>query len=169
MDMDDFTYDLDQVTRITASAVGEPGRRVFYVQARQGRQVVSMIAEKEQVQALAQYIEQFLDELAEKNPLLSSPDDFLLVSDMDLEEPLESVFRIAQMGLGYDAERDLIILIIQGNEEDGVTPSTRVSATREQMKALSQHALQVVSKGRRICGNCARPIDPEGHFCPRMN
>lgn len=167
--MEEFTYDLDQVTRITASAVGEPGHRTFYVQARQGRQIVSLIAEKEQVQALAQHIEQFLDELTEKNPLLSSPDEFLLVSDMNLEEPLEAAFRISQMGLGYDADRDLVILLMQGYEEEGNSPTARFSATREQMKALSQHALQVVSKGRRICGNCARPIDPDGHFCPRMN
>ncbi|MBC8162698.1 MAG: DUF3090 family protein [Roseiflexaceae bacterium] len=167
--MEEFTYDLDQVTRITASAIGEPGQRVFYVQARRGRELVSLIAEKQQVQVLAQSIDQFLEELVEKNPLLSTADDFMLISDMTLEEPLESRFRISQMGLGYDAERDLVLLIIQGLEEDGETLTARFSAGREQMKALSQHALQVVSKGRRICGNCARPIDPEGHFCPRMN
>lgn len=167
--MDEFTYDLDQVTRITASAIGKPGERVFYLQARRGREIISLIAEKEQVRALAQHVDQFLEELTEKNPLLSSPDDFMLISDMSLEEPLESRFRIAQMGLKHDAERDLIILIIQGLDEEGETPTARFSASREQMKALSQHALQVVSKGRKICGNCARPIDPEGHFCPRMN
>ena len=164
-----FTFDLDEVNRITAHAIGQPGQRVFYVQARQGRQLVSMTAEKEQIRALAESIETFLEELTEKNPLLSSADEFLLVSDMNLEEPLESVFRISQMGLGYDADRDRVILLIQGLEEDDETPTVRLSATREQMKALSTHALQVVSKGRRICGNCTRPIDPEGHFCPRMN
>lgn len=167
--MEDFTYDLDPVTRVTATAIGAPGQRVFYVQARHGRRLVSMIAEKEQVRALAEHIEQFLEELTEKNPLLSSPDDFMLVSDMSLEEPLESAFRISQMGLGYDDDRDMVILLIQGLEEDGATPTARLSATREQMKALSQHALQIVSKGRPICGNCTRPIDPGGHFCPRMN
>lgn len=167
--MDEFTYDLDPVTRITASAVGAPGQRVFYIQARQNSQIVSLISEKEQVQALATHIDQFLEDLAEKDPLLSSSDDVLLVSDMSLEEPLEPVFRVAQMGLGYDTERDLVILLLQGYPEDGETPTARFSATREQARALSQHALQVVSKGRKICGNCSRPIDPTGHFCPRMN
>ncbi len=167
--MDEFTYDLDSVTRITASAVGLPGHRVFYVQARQGRELISLLAEKEQVQALAQHIDQFLDDLAEKNPLLSSSDDTLLVSDMSLEEPLEPRFRISQMGLGYDEERDVMVLLMQGYEEEGETPTARFCATREQMKALSAHASQVVSKGRKVCGNCMRPIDPSGHFCPRMN
>ncbi|KPV51428.1 hypothetical protein SE17_21220 [Kouleothrix aurantiaca] len=170
--MPDYTYELDPVSRITANAVGEPGKRVFYIQARRDRQLVSLICEKEQVRALAQHITQLLEDLTEKNPLLSSSDDMLvLASDMSLEEPLESRFRIAQMGIGYDADRDMIILLMQGSaEEEGEdAPTARFAATRQQMRALSEHAAQVVSRGRRICGNCGRPIDPNGHFCPQMN
>jgi uncharacterized repeat protein (TIGR03847 family) len=166
-----FTYDLDPVTRITANALGQPGQRTFYLQARRGREVVSLIAEKEQVRALAQAIEKLMEELSEKNPLLSTSDDMLLVSDMSLEEPIEPQFRIAQMGIGYDAERDMIILIVQGvrDEEGSDAPTARFGASRQQMRALSAHAASVVARGRRICGNCGRPIDPAGHFCPQMN
>ncbi|MBK9943419.1 MAG: DUF3090 family protein [Kouleothrix sp.] len=170
--MPNYTYDLDPVTRITAHAVGEPGKRVFYIQARRDRELVSLICEKEQVRALSQHINQLLEDLSEKNPLLSSSDDMLvLASDMSLEEPLESRFRVAQMGIGYDADRDMIVLVMQGvtEEESDSAPTARFAATRQQMRALSEHAAQVVSKGRRICGNCGRPIDPTGHFCPQMN
>jgi uncharacterized repeat protein (TIGR03847 family) len=170
--MPEFTYDLDPVARITAHAVGEPGKRVFYIQARRDRQLISLICEKEQVRALAQAINQLLEDLAEKNPLLSSSDDMIvLASDMSLEEPLESRFRIAQMGIGYDADRDMVILVMQGPQEDEgeEVPTARFSATRQQMRALSDHATQVVSQGRKICGNCGRPIDASGHFCPQMN
>lgn len=169
--MPEFTYDLDPVTRITTHAVGEPGQRVFYIQARRDRQLITLIAEKEQVRALAQAINQLLDDLTEKNPLLSSGDDIVLVSDMSLEEPLESSFRIAQMGLGYDVDRDMVVLVMQGLQEDEfeLAPTARFSATRQQMRALSEHAGQVVAQGRRICGNCGRPMDPTGHFCPQMN
>jgi len=169
--MPEFTYDLDPVTRITAHAVGEPGRRVFYLQARRDRDLVSLIAEKEQISALSQAVNQLLEDLTEKNPLLSSADDLVLASDMSLEEPLEPKFRIAQMGIGYDAERDMIILVMQGVQEDEgeAAPTARFSATRQQMRAVSEHAAQVVAQGRKICGNCGRPIDPTGHFCPQMN
>jgi uncharacterized repeat protein (TIGR03847 family) len=168
--MPKFTYDLDPVTRITASAIGQPGHRIFYIQARRGNQIVSVVAEKEHVSALSQAIEQLLDNLAEKNPLLSSSDDMLTFYDMNLEEPLEPRFRIAQMGLGYDADRDLVVLVMQGSqEEEEDAPTARFSATRQQMRALSRHAADVVARGRKICGNCAQPIDPGGHFCPRMN
>ena len=170
--MPEFTYDLDPVTRITTNTVGEPGKRVFYIQARRDREIVSLICEKEQVRALAQAIDQLLEDLSEKNPLLSSTDDMLvLASDMSLDEPLESRFRVSQMGIGYDADRDMVIVVMQGTaEEEGEeTPTARFAATRQQMRALSEHAAQLVAQGRRICGNCGRPIDASGHFCPQMN
>lgn len=167
--MSEFTHDLEAVQRITAGAVGPKGQRVFYVQARRGSRLISLIAEKEQVRALADAIARLLDGLAEKNPRLSTSDD-LLITDMSLEEPLEPEFRVAQMGLGYDAERDLVVLLIQGVAEDeGEGPTARFSASRPQMRALSTHAAQVVAAGRTICGNCGRPIDPAGHFCPQRN
>jgi len=169
--MPEFTYDLDPVSRITAHAVGEPGKRVFWLQGRRDRELISLIAEKEQIRALAQAINQLLEDLAEKNPLLSSSDDMLvLASDMSLQEPLESRFRIAQIGIGYDADRDMVILVMQGIEEEGEeTPTARFSATRQQMRALGEHAERIVAQCRKICGNCGRPMDISGHFCPQMN
>jgi uncharacterized repeat protein (TIGR03847 family) len=168
--MSEFTYDLEAVQRITAGAVGPRGQRVFYVQVRRGNRLISLLAEKEQVRALADAIERLLDNLAEQNPRLTTSDD-MFVSDMSLEEPLEAEFRIAQMGLGYDAERDMVVLLVQGvsEGEDDEAQTARFSASRPQMRALSIHAAQVVAAGRPICGNCGRPIDASGHFCPQRN
>lgn len=167
--MSEFTYDLESVQRITAGAVGPKGQRVFYVQARRGQRLITLLAEKEQVRALADAIARLLDGLAEKNPRLATSDD-LLVTDMSLEEPLEPEFRVGQMGLGYDAERDMVVLLIQGVADDeGEAQTARFSASRPQMRALSSHAAQVVAAGRAVCGNCGRPIDPAGHFCPQRN
>lgn len=167
--MSEFTFDLDAVQRITAGAVGPKGQRIFYMQARRGNRLISLIAEKEQVRALADAIARLLDGLAEKNPRLTTSDD-LLITDMSLEEPLEPEFRVGQMGLGYDAERDLVILLIQSvAEEEGESVTARISVNRALMRALSSHAAQVVAAGRPICGNCGRPIDPVGHFCPQRN
>jgi uncharacterized repeat protein (TIGR03847 family) len=167
--MAEFTYDFETVQRITADAIGEPGHRIFYVQARRGPRLISLLAEKEQVRALADAIERLLDELAEKNPLLSTSDD-MLVTDMSLEEPVEPEFRIVQMGLGYDNDRDMVVLVVQGQTDAGEDEALlRISATRPQMRALSVHAARVVAAGRPICGNCGHPMDPGGHFCPERN
>ncbi len=165
--MAEFTYEFHTVQRITAGAIGKPGRRVFYIQARDGNRRLSLIAEKEQVRALADALDRLLEELAEQNPLLASSDD-LLISDMSLEEPLEAEFRVEQMGLGYDTDRDVVVLVLQGVSEAD-TMVARIAATRAQMRALSTHAARVVAAGRPICGNCGRPIEPSGHFCPERN
>ncbi len=169
--MSEFTFDLDSVQRLTVGAVGPRGQRVFYVQARRGSRLISLIAEKEQIRALAEAISRLLDGLAEKNPRLATSDD-LLITDMSLEAPLEPAFRVGQMGLGYDAERDVVVLLIQGAGEDAegeATQTARLSASRPQMRALASQASHVVAAGRPICGNCGRPIDPAGHFCPQRN
>lgn len=168
--MSEFTFDLDAVQRITVGAVGPRGQRIFYVQVRRGNRLISLVAEKEQVRALADATERLLDNLAEQNPRLTTSDD-MFISDMSLEEPLEPEFRVGQMGLGYDAERDMVVLLVQSlsDGEDEPAQTARFSASRPQMRALSLHAAQVVAAGRPICGNCGRPIDASGHFCPQRN
>jgi len=166
-------FDLNPVSAITADAVGEPGKRVFYLQARQGKRVVTLLIEKEQARALAIGIEQLLEQVEQRAPQKPSPQAPPLQSDLLLQEPLEPEFRVGQMGLGYDEERGLVVLIAQEIVAEGEDPDNaavaRFWATREQMRALSRHALEVVERGRPICPLCGQPIDPEGHFCPPRN
>jgi uncharacterized repeat protein (TIGR03847 family) len=175
--MDDYRFDLDPVNRITVGAVGSPGKRVFYLQARRGRTVVTLLLEKEQARALATAVDRLLEELAERAPQLSFGISEVSEAQMRLEEPISPEFRIGQMSLGYDADRDLIVLVVQEmpqQEEQSNQPETTLAlarfwATRQQMRALSQHTGRVVAAGRPICGNCGEPMDPSGHFCPRRN
>ena len=48
-----MVIELDPVDRITADAVGEPGERSFYLQARKGPMLITLLVEKQQVQLLA--------------------------------------------------------------------------------------------------------------------
>jgi len=100
--------------------------------------------------------------------------------DMALREPKEPLFRIAQMGLAYEANDNKIILVAQefvpqaeedfedddavdelderAQDEaaayhpfeggDGEPQTVRMWCTREQMRALSLHALDTVKSGR---------------------
>ena len=166
-------FDLNPITHITAGAVGEPGSRTFYIQARQGSQLVTLLCEKQQVAALALGVEQLLEQLAEKDPKLAQTIDMVLEVDMELEEPLDPAFRVGQMGLGYDEERNLLVLVAQELLPEGQDASTASSArfwgTAEQMRTMAHHAQAVVASGRPTCPLCGAPIDPEGHFCPRRN
>jgi len=171
--MGEFRFDLDPVNHITVDAIGPPGKRTFYLQARRGRTLVTLLLEKEQAQALAAAIDRLLGELAERAPQLSFSLGEIPESQMQLEEPISPEFRIGQMSLGYDADRDLVVLVVQEFTEEEMPALPRAVArfwaTRQQVRALSQHAAQVVAAGRPICGNCGEPMDPSGHFCPRRN
>lgn len=166
-----YTYDFDPASHLTVGTVGKPGQRTFYIQARKGKQLLSFVVEKEQVRALGQAFERLHDDIVSNNPLVSSGDDAMHIRDMSLSEPLEPAFRVVQMGLGYDADRDMCVLIMQGMNEDEEdnAPSARISIPREQVSGLSEHITAVVNGGRAVCGNCGRPKDPDGHFCPQMN
>lgn len=163
------SFELDPVARLTAGAVGGPGERVFFVQAENPALQVTLLAEKEQVAALAQAIEQMLAVLEggddEEEP---APGE----ETLELAEPLEPVWRAGSMSIEYDDDRDRIALTItEAVEEDAQEePATaRFVATRAQARAMSEHAMEVVAQGRPRCQFCGEPLEGESHVCPAMN
>ncbi|HEY3342652.1 MAG TPA: DUF3090 family protein, partial [Anaerolineae bacterium] len=97
-----------------------------------------------------------------------------LQMDMGLEDPLTPEYRIGQMGLGYDEDHDLIVLVARElvpedvNEDDASV--ARFFCSRAQMEALGRQASEVVSRGRPVCPLCQKPLDKDlEHFCPRSN
>lgn len=165
--------DLRPVTHITTDAIGKPGQRVFYLQGSQGDKRITLIVEKIQIQSLAIGFEQFLEEIYRKFPHLpQTPADYD-ESKMHIQPPVDPLFRVGEMGLGYDAENDLIVLVAReliAEDAENVEPSVvRFWCTRAQMRAMCQWGVEVASRGRPICPQCGQPMDPEGHFCPKKN
>ncbi len=163
--------DFNPVSRITIGSVGPPGQRIFLLQANQGNSMITLKLEKEQAVVLASSTIELLEELDEKYPRSKSKFEKPLSSDLILREPMEPTFVIGQIGLGYDKENDLVVLVVQEVQFEGLEkPATaRFWASRPQMQALGDHTLEVASQGRPICPLCDSPMDPEGHFCPRSN
>jgi len=162
--------DLNPVTRITTGAIGPRGKRVFYLQARKGEQMITLIIEKQQVQSLAIGFERFLGELSRRMPNLPESSGELVREEMALEEPIEPMFRVGQIGLGYDEASDRVVLVARELPEETQEPQVvRFWCTRSQLRALCLWGSEIASQGRPICGNCGEPKDPEGHFCPKSN
>lgn len=165
-------YDLNPVERITTDAIGEPGKRVFYLQARKELRLVTLICEKEHVAALALAIDQLLLSLAGDDADAVVEPDPIIDGGMDLELPLEPAFRVGQVNLGYDQVTERLVIIayeLQEEDDDAIPSVARFWATPAQMRAFSIHGQEVVAAGRPRCAMCGEPIDPEGHFCPRKN
>jgi uncharacterized repeat protein (TIGR03847 family) len=115
-------------------------------------------------------LEEFLEELDRRLPDLPEASSEYDSAEMELEEPLDPMFRVGQIGLGYDEESDQLVLIARQLEsEDEGTEVVRLWCTRSQLRAMCFWGLEVASQGRPICGNCGEPKDPEGHFCPKSN
>lgn len=168
-----MNYDLQPVDHITTDAIGPPGKRVFYLQAQKGEQQVTLIVEKAQIQSLAVGVEQFLEELRERRPDLPHADDSYLEREMKLRKPIDPAFRVGQLGIGYDEELDMMVVVAREIQPDGSdieNPSVaRFWCTRSQLLSLCAWGRELADRGRPICGNCGEPIDPDGHFCPKRN
>ena len=155
------SFDITDVDHLTAGTVGEPGKRVFYLQAASGGQVVSLRLEKSQVAALSAYLSTMLADLP-------PPGD--LPVDMALVEPVVAEWVVGSLGVSYDEEADRVVLVAEELvEEDAEAASVRIVATREQMAALSARGAELVAAGRPPCALCGQPLDPEGHMCVRLN
>lgn len=165
--------DLNPVSRMTAGTIGEPGQRVFYLQARQGGQLVTLICEKAQLQSLAVAVEQFLVELQSRLPQLSEASAEFRETEMGLEQPIDPLFRIGHIGLGYNDETDQLVLetreLLAESPETEEGSVVRIWCSRSQLRGLARWGLELSQRGRLICGNCGEPIDPSGHFCPKRN
>jgi uncharacterized repeat protein (TIGR03847 family) len=154
-------------------AIGPPGQRVFYLQGWQGDRAVSLIVEKVQIQSLAVGLEQFLAEIQEKFPELPEASSDYVEDKMRIHPPVEPVFRVGELGLGYDAENDLLVLVarelVAEGEEQDEAGVVRFWCSRSQLRALTHWGLEVASRGRPLCPQCGEPMDAEGHFCPKKN
>lgn len=169
--------ELQRVEKITAGAVGEPGERTFYIQAREGTRTITILVEKEQVELLATSILEILASVGRETG--EGPPE----EAMELEPPLEPLWRAGRLSIGYVEDRDQMLLELEElverpDEEEGEPASepdlpeparVRLWAAREQMLALSRHGAAVAARGRPRCRFCGNPIDPEGHTCPAMN
>jgi uncharacterized repeat protein (TIGR03847 family) len=162
------SFDLAEPDRFTAGTVGPPGQRVFYLQASEGEQVVTLRLEKAQVAALAEYLASVLADLA-------MPDPGSLPEDLELVEPVVAEWVVGQIGVVFDEARDRMLvqaeelLEEEGDEAAGDQGVARFGLTRSQVAAFVARAAELVSAGRPACELCGRPKDPEGHMCIKTN
>ncbi len=159
-------------------AVGPPGARVFYFQAREADKLFSLKLEKEQVLFLAGGLSEVLADLA-------SPAAVPSESDLELEEPVEAEWAVGSMQLAYDSGTDRVVLMANelGGPEDeqlqddapsgpgGASASTataRVALTRDQAAGVIEHGKRLLRGGRPPCPLCGYPLG-EDHSCPKTN
>ena len=146
----------------TTGAVGDPGQRTFYLQAREGADTTSVKLEKQQVMALAEYLGGLLHDLPAPDQVPEAP---------ELIDPVIPDWTVGTIGVAYDNDRDRIVIVADElmPDEDDKGATMRVAVTRSQVRALIDRAESLMAGGRPPCRLCGAPLDPSGHACPRAN
>lgn len=157
------SFELPSVDGITFGTVGEPGQRVFYVQAWAGRTVVTLKLEKQQVAGLATALKEVLADL----PAESSP-----VAAPGLQPPIEAAWVVGGIGISvFDEATQRLTLLFEelAAEEDVVGATAHLGVTIAQLVALVERGEELVAGGRPNCPLCGNPMNPDGHVCPKTN
>ena len=203
---------LETPDRFVAGTVGEPGDRTFFLQAREGTRIASVVLEKVQVAALAQRLGDLLVELERRG--VSVPTSLPAASQdvAPLDEPIVELFRVGTLTIGWDPAREFVVLEAlamtdedEADEEEDVAEDDedgdegdegadegdagaeeldlselvaddadgpdfmRIRLTAAAAAKFVERATRVVAAGRPPCPLCGRPLDPQGHLCPRKN
>ncbi len=169
------SFMFDEPRLFTVGFMGEPGHRVFFLQAHGDGTTVSVKCEKQQAGGLADFLSTIMADLPPADMNEPPPLTEALV-------PMEMEWVAGTMTVGYDELSDRVFLVIEevtlaADEEDGgerplsleEPASLRLRLTRGQVAAYIEHARSLVAAGRPPCRLCGQPIDTEGHVCPRLN
>jgi uncharacterized repeat protein (TIGR03847 family) len=181
-------HEFDPPERFIVGTVGQPGQRTFFLQARSGSRIVSVALEKQQVAALAERVDELLDQVLDDGssgeivPAVAPHD---LDDQAPLEQPIEEEFRAGTMTLSWDPSVSRVVIevfpiseeVVAGpdldDDEGFVEPEPEevllVRITPGAARAFALRAGRVVEAGRPSCPFCGGPIDPSGHLCVRAN
>ncbi|HEX7950537.1 MAG TPA: DUF3090 family protein [Candidatus Limnocylindrales bacterium] len=177
-------YLFDPPERFVAGTVGQPGDRTFFLQARDGPRVVSVVMEKIQVAVLAERLGELVAELERRGVPQAARGDAVIVDDSaPLDEPINEAFRAGSLTLGWDGGAGRVLVEARAQSEDGevIDPDEdddedddgpdllRVRISLDAARSFVARAGRVVAAGRPPCPLCGNPLDPQGHICPRQN
>ncbi len=182
----------DSPDRFVAGTVGQPGERTFFLQAREGNRITSVVCEKQQVSVLAEHLDKILNEVVRRAggevdvpPPTEAPQD-----TQPLDAPITEEFRVGTMTIAWDPNIDRIVIemfsnVETGEEEEVAAPEPEpeeeispedeadevfvVRITAAYAREFVARSQALIAAGRPACPFCLQPIDPEGHICPRAN
>jgi uncharacterized repeat protein (TIGR03847 family) len=176
----------DPPDRFVAGTVGQPGERTFFLQASGSAGVISVALEKVQVAALAERLEELLDEARRRGGEVPVVAPQGLEDVAPLDQPIVEEFRVGTLALAWDGEADRVVIeamavsdavtgvdeeadqAVLGDDDNG-PDVLRVRLDPAAAKAFAKRAARVVAAGRPPCPFCGQPLDPEVHVCPRQN
>ena len=167
--------------RFVSGAVGEPDRRVYFVQTRQGSRMTNVVCEQQQIKVLAAHLERVLAEVESVGGIVRERTGHRpRPHDCDpLDVPLDEDFRAGTMAISWQSAtqslrielyalgvyRQLVRLSGDSTGDDVL----EVTITLNQARDFIARTGKLLAAQAPTCPFCSQPIAPDGHLCPRSN
>ena len=153
-----------QVTKFIPETFGAPGMRTFRLNAESGSSIAKVWLEKEQLAELCMAMNQLTKETPDNDNSLDDPPIHLEADGLTNLE-----FKATRLAFGHNPNTGMFIVDAHDPDDDDEEPSVRIWLSREMITSFANSGLEIVASGRPICPLCSRPMDVEGHSCPRQN
>jgi uncharacterized repeat protein (TIGR03847 family) len=178
--MPTIVHRFDWPDRVVVGTIGAPGSRTFYLQARDGARIISVVLEKQQCAVLAQKIDEILNELLEGDDdnrfSIPAATPVELLDNDPLEQPVDPEFRTGPLSLGWDPTTAQIVIEAYPLVETDDDASDLFPVEPEEVlevripvgtaRAFVKRTFDIVLAGRPRCPICGTPMDASGHVCP---
>ncbi len=166
-----FSYDFSDVDGFACGTVGPKGRRVFFLQVREGSVEASLKMEKQQVAALARFLGEMLGDIDAKHEPSPADPPQRSPTEANFREPEGPDWIVGTIGAAYEESNRRIILWIEEltDEEEGEAASARIALRPEQVAGFIRQANALVAAGRPPCPYCGAPLNHDDGFCPCWN
>jgi len=156
------SFHFGQLQHFTAGTVGPSGQRVFYLQFGNPDDLATLQLEKMQVRALAEFLDQLLDEA---EPI--SHDEIPLA--LELIEPISPDWIVSSLGVAFEKDKSEFVVVAEELSEDSDAGMAQIHLTPGQVKAFIAKANDLIRAGRPPCEICGDPINYADGWCPCSN
>jgi uncharacterized repeat protein (TIGR03847 family) len=141
------SFDLTHPDNFVAGTIGEPGSRIFYIQASQDGETVTLKVEKGQIQALASYLAEVLEDLAaEDSEIAEAPPE----RPTPMAEPLVAVWTVGGLAIGVEQSSKALVVMAEElpDNEDDEPAHAHFHLNPGQARGYIDQALFLIEYGR---------------------
>ena len=156
------SFHFGELQHFTAGTVGPSGQRVFYLQFGNPDDLATLQLEKIQVRALAEFLDQLLDEA---EPILQ--DEIPLA--LELIEPISPDWIVSSLGVAFEKDKAEFVVVAEELSEDSDAAMAQIHLPPGQVKAFIARANDLIRAGRPPCEICGDPINYADGWCPCSN
>ena len=135
-------------TILRVNAIGAPGERTFFLQGGDADNLVTLLVEKVQVQVMTVGVIRMIDGIETEQFDLEKSLARYEEAEMQLVLPVDPLFRVEEVALGYDQEKDLVLLQVSEEGSGDDRQQVMFWVTREKMRGLALWALELANRGR---------------------